>query len=201
MDDLMKSEIDRITGKKEVPKRVKNTKSAFQIAAEKFLEDDLTSVQEDVKKTIKKRGMSFAGDILNFIVDRIFHSSSYSRGYSSSSVVRTYEDPSYRTNYSNISKSASASKSAPRFDFSELVWPNRSGAQWLLDQLIEEIETSSKHRVSVMKMYDILDDTSNLEMNDDDFGWYDLSPGSGACIREVHNGYRLFLPPVKEFND
>lgn len=204
MDDLVKNEVARITGnqqKKDVPQRVVAKKSALQIAAENFIEEDLDGIREDVKKTIKKRGMSFAGDILNFIVDRIFHSGGSYKSSSSGSVIRQYDNPSYRTNYNAMSSKRTEISRAPRFDFSDLVWPKRSGAQWLWDKMIEEIETSQRHCCSVTKMYDILDDPSNLEMNDDNFGWYDLSPGSGTYIREVEDGYRLFLPPVVELKD
>ena len=206
MDDLVKNEVDRITGKpqkKDVPQRVVSKKSALQIAAENFIEEDLDGIREDVRKTIKKRGMSFAGDILNFIVDRIFHSGGSYKSSSSGNVIRQYDNPSYRTNYSGMSvkRNEMTRTTTIRFDFSDLVWPKRSGAQWLLDKMIEEIETSQRRCCSVAKMYDILDDPSNLEMNDDNFGWYDLSPGSGTYIREVEDGYRLFLPPVVELKD
>lgn len=206
MNDLVKSEVDRIVGEPEprgkfTAKRVSVKKSALRVATEEFIEEDLGDIKSDLKRSGKRLLKSLVGEFLIDSITRFFLSGS-KKNYSNvttSSVVRNYGSPSYR-NYSASSVSRTNDVTKRRFDFSDLIYAQRSDCQWLLDILQDKIASSSKHRVSVMELYDEIGDPSNLEMNDDQFGWTDLSDGR-AYIREVGEGFRLFLPPVEEFRD
>lgn len=199
MNDLVTNEVNRIAGNVEprgkfTAKKLEQKKSAFQIAAEKFTDQDLDNVKNDIKTYAKRRGLAFIGELIIEMASRVFLSGRKSGG---GSVVRSYDNPSYR-NYSSYSTSSGGVSKAPsagarRFDFVDLVYPKRSDCQWLLDILEDKI--TAKGRCSVMDLYDETDDPTSMEMHDDEWGWYSFD---GYRIEEWGNGYRLFLPePIK----
>lgn len=171
-------------------KRVK--KSATREAFESFLEIDTDELKKNIKLDFKRKLRAVIGDILIEGIGMIFHNRSASAAAKNvvSSVVRSTDNVSYR-DYSSASKNGSRSAVGGKYTFSDLKYSRRVDAVDLLDAMQSVLAENGK--VSVTNLYDILEDPSNLEMTDNNFGWTDLS---GAYVSMDGGLYRLFLPPV-----
>lgn len=193
-DDLQK-EIDRITSDagslpKVGAKRIK--KSATRVAFEKFLEIDTDELKKQAKLNAKRKLLNIIGDILTEIVDMIFHGK---LGHTAarnavSSVIRSADKVSYK-DYSAASKNGNIRASEGRYTFSDLKWARRVDATEVLDAFKNVLAEQGK--LSVMNIYDMLDDPTNLEMKDNDWGWTDLSSAYVGMDGDV---YRIYMPPV-----
>lgn len=195
------SEIDRIAQEANVSvaerslpkledKRIK--KSEARLAIERFLEVDTDELKLRAKKSAKKKFLGVVGDILIEFIDMTFHGRGGNLAKNVvSSVIRNSDNVSYRDYSAASSQKSKASGQASKYTFSDLVFAERTSAVDLLDAMEQVIAEHGK--ISVMNLYDILDDPSNLEMTDSNFGWYDLS---GARVVSTGNAYRLCLPSV-----
>lgn len=200
MNDPVQNEIDRLTDQKKQrtplrkigDKRV--AKTPFRKMAEEFLEKDLGDIKKDIRTSVKRRLKTWLHDLFVNVIDISFQSKGSSSSNYGSNVIRAVDNPSYKTNYSGMSKNSGQSKASAR-TFSDLRFVERSNAQMLLDTLNEGVESNGS--VTVMELYDAIDDPSNIDPRDSNFGWDDLSE---AYIRQEDDGlYRLYLPKVKQF--
>lgn len=202
MDNLIQNEVDRITGQ---VGEVEVKKKAFQIedvrvqrspgrkALEKFFEFDFDEVKNDIKRGAKRKLLGMLGDMLSDAIDKIFRQKpGTTASYGPNVFTRSsYSNGGY-TNYSQASsKPKQATKPTGRWTFSDLVFAERSQATHLKDVMINKIAADGY--LSVMELYDALDDPGNLEPTDNNYGWRDLN---GAYVAEEGGLYRLYLPPV-----
>ena len=167
--------------------RVTVNKGALITAFEKAAGSDWDEFKNDAKEMARRRIWSFIGDLLIDYAGKIFHNPRRN-AQQNGTVVRTYDAGGY-VNYGNPGSVPAAAAKKDRFEFTDLVWAQRSSATHLLDILTNAIATNGY--VTVSELYDILDDTSHLDPNDNFYGWTDLS---GAYVGETYGNFRLYLP-------
>lgn len=204
IDDLVRSEINRVSGEtqpqtrpiKKVNGFVSNPKkSPMRKFADVFIAEDLGTVKESlVQELIVPTIRNFIVDILVGGVEKLFLGEGRSRGYSertfTNSLVRSITTTPYN-DYSAKSRQPAQSERVLRFSFRDVVMRDRASAQDLLDTLRHAIATYGN--VSVAELYDALDCTeeAGADYMDNKWGWTNLD---NVPIKRVASGYWLDLP-------
>lgn len=176
-----KPKIEQVT-KTEVASRKKSLGTKF---AETFLAEDIRDVKSYVIRDII---IPTAKDLVFNAFNGILEGLLYGTG-SSKRRRNDKQKASYEAYYKSGNDRRQPSKTADVYDYQELIFPDISEANGVLDALTEYAD--SYGQVSVGELYDAVGKTS--EFTDRKYGWFkdDLK---NVKARRVHGGYILTLP-------
>lgn len=190
----VRKEVNRIAGSSDKLGDKRIGKSGTTKFIEEVLEIDVDEATKRFKKDAKRRALRAAGEILTAFINVMFNSSGL-QGGSPGNVIRRTESVSYR-NYNAMSGgNVQTVPRSAKYSFPDLVYSDWDDAEDLRKTLLNVIARDGK--VSVTKLYDIIDDPSNLTPTDSMIGWTDLTD---AYVGMEDGHYRLFLPQVVSIN-
>lgn len=209
VDELIQNEVSRIAEPTNLPKLKKISgfvkdpnaeKSPFQKFLGIFLTDDLPGVRKHLLTDyVYPAAKDFVAGILFETIQRMFYGngkSTSTTNYSnvSSSLVRTNTS---KTNYANPSTLVTSVQTTPqqsqKISWDNIVMKTHSQATQLVAELRDAIRRYDK--VSVLQLYDSLEETDSLDVSDQYLGWTNLD---SVPIVPFNGGFKVCLPKPEE---
>ena len=193
VNDIVDSVNDDIPRAHKQINGVVTKRSIWYKFAKTFFEEDFDTVKKGIiADIIVPQIKGFIADIFIGGIERALYGNS-SRGsngrkYNGSNLVRSLDDPSWRSNSSTYPPK-DAVRNTSRFTFEDVVMVDRASAVDLINEMKADISRYGKVRVA--DLYEILKHPELIDHTDHKFGWTNLD---NVQIRRVYSGFRVIFP-------